>query len=135
MFVRALDDLIGTGKEMTLTDDGGRLRSVSIRTREDECGFSITDVRIEGGWSWDLHFKNHVGMNFIVAGRLEVRDLTRGASWSLGPGMLYVVGPKDRHRVSIRGDAHVISLFNPALTGPEWPDADGTHEPTGEVPQ
>ena len=134
MFVRELDNLIGSDKEMTLTDGGKLLRTVGILTREDECGFSISDVRIEGGWSWDLHYKNHVGMTFVVAGQMEVRDLTRDVSWTLDPGMLYVAGPKDRHRVTTHGDAHLVSLFNPALTGTERPDADGTLEPTGEAP-
>ena len=134
MLVRALDDLLGSDKEITITDGEKLLRSVGILTREDECGFSISDIRIRGDWSWDSHYKSHVGMNFIIAGQLEVWDLTHDASWTLGPGMLYVVGPRDRHRVTTHGDAHLVSLFNPALSGTERPDADGTLAPTGAVP-
>ncbi|MCH9035941.1 MAG: ectoine synthase [Chloroflexi bacterium] len=134
MFVRKLDDLIGTDKEMKLTDGGKFLRSLRFLTKEDGCGFSMSDVLIKGGWSIDLHYKNHMEVNFIAGGQVTVQDLTLNKSWTLGPGMLYVVGPKDRHRVSTHGDAHLVSLFNPALTGTERPDPDGTLEPTGEVP-
>ena len=135
MLVRKLSDLIGTGKEMTQTNGAARFRSVSILTRDDECGFSISDVLIQGGWNRNIHHKNHVGMHFVVAGQLEVRDLTRDVSWRIDPGMLYVTGPKDRHHVTCHGDAHLISLFNPALTGTERLDADGTLAPTGKVPR
>ncbi len=134
MLVRKLDDLLGSDKEMRLTDGGRALRSVRILTREDGCGFSISDVQITGGWSWDLHYKNHVEMNFIVAGRLKITDLARDRSWELTPGMLYVVGPKDRHRLAAEGDVHLVSIFNPAITGTERHDADGAFEPTGELP-
>ncbi len=134
MFVRKIDDAIGTDKEMKLTDGGRVLRSARILTKEDGCGFSVSDVLISGGTSMNLHYKNHLEANFIAGGQVEVQNLSNGQSWTLTPGMLYVVGPKDRHRVSIEGDAHIVSIFNPAVTGTERHDADGSYEPTGEIP-
>ena len=134
MFVRKLDDFQGSEKELVLTSDEGGIRSSRILTKEDGCGFSISDVRIEGRWSMDLHYKNHVEANFIVGGRPKVRDLSRDESWELAPGMLYVVGPKDRHRLSTEGDARLISIFCPAIIGTERHGADGAFESTGEVP-
>ncbi len=134
MFVRKLDDLIGTDKEMKLTDGGKFLRSLRFLTKEDGCGFSMSDVLIKGGWSIDLHYKNHMEVNFIAGGQVTVQDLTLNKSWTLGPGMLYVVGPKDRHRLTAEGDAHIISIFNPATKGTERHDADGAFEATGEIP-
>ena len=134
MFVRKVDDLIGSDKEMKRTDGGKSLRSVRILTREDECGFSISDVVIKGGYSFDLHYKNHVEANYIVAGQVKIQDLTTDKSWDLTPGEIYVVGPKDRHRMSTEGDAHLLSVFNPAITGTERHDADGALEATGEIP-
>ena len=134
MFVRKIDDVRGSDKEMNLTDDGRVLRSVRILTKEDGCGFSISDVLIKGGWSMDLHYKNHMEVNFIAGGQVTVQNLSNGQSWALSPGMLYVVGPKDRHRLSTEGDAHIVSVFNPAVTGTERHDADGSFPPTGEIP-
>ena len=134
MFVRKIDDFQGSEKELILKSDGDSLRSVRILTKEDGCGFSISDVRIEGRWSMDLHYKNHVEANFILRGRPKVEDLSRNESWELTPGMLYVVGPKDRHRLSTEGGAHLISIFCPAIIGTERHDADGAFEPTGEIP-
>ena len=134
MLVRHIDDLAGTDREIALTEGGKLLRSVGVLTLDDGCGFSLSDVRVTGGWSCDLHHAAHVGITLVVAGLLEVKDLTRGASWRLGAGMLYVAGPKDRHRVTTAGDAHLVCLFNPALTGREAPDADGAFAATGELP-
>ena len=134
MFVRKIDDLASSDKEMKLTDGGRFLRSVRILTRDDGCGFSISDVQIKGGWSLDLHYKNHVEVNFIESGQVQVLDLVRDKSWELTPGMIYVVGPKDRHRLSSEDDAHLISIFSPAIMGTERHDADGAFEPTGEIP-
>ena len=134
MLVRKLDDLIGTEKEVRLTDGGSELQSVRILTRDDGCDFSVSDVKFKGSRTLNLHYKNHVEANLIVAGQVGLENLSNGEKWTLTPGMLYVVGPKDRHRVSISGDAHLISIFSPALTGTERHDADGAFEPTGEIP-
>ena len=134
MLVRHVDDLAGTDREVALAVAGKTLRSVGVLTLDDGCGFSLSDVRVAGGWSCDLHHTAHVGVTLVVAGQLEVKDLTHGASQRLDPGMLYVAGPNDRHRVTVAGDARLVCLFNPALTGSETPDAGGAFAATGELP-
>lgn len=134
MFARNVEDFQDSNHVTYLGDEASNLRSVLILAHEDGCGFSISDVRITGGWSQDLHYKHHVGMNFVVAGNLTVTDIVRATSWELTPGMLYIVGPKDHHRLSADGDAHMVSVFNPALSRAERDGADGALEPSGEVP-
>ena len=134
MFVREINDLAGSDKEMVVTEGARVRRSVRILTRDDGCGFAISDVLFKGGWTLNLHYKNHVEANYIVSGQAEVLDLTSDKKWELSPGTLYVVGPKDRHRLSAEGDVHLISIFNPAITGTERHDADGAFGPTGEIP-
>ena len=134
MFVRRLEDLAGTDKEVRLTDGGGELHSVRILTRDDGCGFSVSDVKFKGRRTLNLHYKNHVEANLMVAGQIEVENLSNGEKWTLTPGMLYVVGPKDRHRVVAEAGAHLISIFSPAITGTERHDADGAFAPSGEIP-
>jgi L-ectoine synthase len=134
MFVRTLEDLHGSEKEMKLTDAEGELHSVRILTRDDGCGFSVSDVKVKGRRSLVLHYKNHVEANLVVGGQVELENLSNGEKWTLTPGMLYVVGPKDRHRMSTQGGAHIISVFSPAITGTERHDADGAFEPSGDIP-
>ena len=134
MFVRRLEDLAGTDKEMVKTDGSKRLQSRRLVTKADGAGFSMSDVRISEGWVIDLWYKNHVEGNLVVSGDLHVDNLTNGESWDLGAGDLYVVGPKDRHRLTANSDIHVVSVFNPATLGTETHDADGAYPPTGELP-
>ena len=134
MFVRTLDDLRGTDKEWRRTDGGGEIHSVRLLTRDDGCAFSVSDVKFKGSRTLNLHYKNHVEANLIVAGQVGLENLSNGEKWTLTPGMLYVVGPKDRHRIVGEDGAHLISIFSPAITGTERHDADGAFEPSGEIP-
>ena len=81
-----------------------------------------------------LWYKNHCEANHIIEGRGEVKDLTTGETCPLEPGVMSIVGPKDRHRVRAITDLRVISIFNPALKGNETHDADGAYPPSGPVP-
>ena len=134
MFVRNIDDITSDDKVLTYKTEVANLRSVRLLTKDDQCGFSISDVRVQGEWSVDLHYKNHVEVNYVVSGKGKVMDLSSGEGWELGPGSLYVVGPKDRHQMTTEGDTHLVSIFNPAVTGSEKHDADGSYPPTGEIP-
>ena len=134
MFVRTLEDLRGTDKELRSTDAGGELHSVRILTQEDGCGFSVSDVKLKGNRTLTLHYKNHVEANLVVGGQVGLENLSTGEKWTVTPGMLYVVGPKDRHRIVAEPDAHIMSVFSPAITGTERHDADGAFEPTGDIP-
>ena len=134
MFVRTLEELAGTDKEMVRVDGNKRLQSRRLVTKADACGFSMSDVRLSEGWSIDLWYKNHVEGNLVVSGDLKVEDLNNGNSWDVGGGGLYVVGPKDRHRITAKSDVHIVSVFNPATLGTERHDADGAYPPTGEIP-
>ena len=72
MFVRRLEDLAGTDKEMVKTDGNKRLQSRRLVTKADGAGFSMSDVRISEGWVIDLWYKNHVEGNLVVSGILKV---------------------------------------------------------------
>jgi L-ectoine synthase len=50
------------------------------------------------------------------------------------PGMMYCVGPADRHSMFAKTDLHLLSIFCPALQGDEMHDDEGTLAPSGPIP-
>ena len=132
MFVRTLDDLAAAG--MVKTPSTGT-RSVRYLTAADRMGFSYNDNQIAAGAEMTLWYKHHWEANFILSGRGEVTDLTSGQSWPLEPGVLYVVGPNDRHRLELTEETHLVSVFCPPLRGDERHDADGAYPASGPVPR
>jgi L-ectoine synthase len=110
-------------------------QSARFLTAADGLGFSYNENRIGNGSDINLWYKHHWEANYIVSGKGEVTDLTSGQTWTLGPGVLYVVGPNDRHRFHITGAEHHISVFCPPLKGDEGHDADGAYAASGPVPK
>ena len=119
-------------RKITLGD--GRTKVTRYLTAANECGITVSMPRGSAGWSTILWYKNHVEANFVLDGEGSVEDLTTGEQWDLYPGTLYVVGPKDRHRLSTKTAMQIMSIFNPALEGDETHDADGSYPPTGDIP-
>jgi len=132
MFVRRVDAMRAAGKELVVAN--GAARTLRMLTQADEVGFTLSDVNLKAGASSVLWYKHHWEANHILAGTGEVTDLTSGRSWKLTPGMVYCVGPRDRHRLSATTDLHLVSIFSPALRGDEMHDAEGTLPPSGTVP-
>ena len=131
MFTRTLEGLVAAGMVKT---PGTGTRSGRYLTAADGMGFSYNDNRIAAGSEMTLWYKHHWEANFILSGRGTVADVASGQSWALGPGVLYVVGPNDRHRLTLTDDTHLVSVFCPALRGDERHDADGAYPASGPVP-
>ena len=131
MFVKTREEVRAAGQELVLV--GG---SVSTRylSAADNLGFSLHGVRLAAGTRIDLWYKHHWEANLILEGSMSVTDHASGETHRLDPGTLYLVGPADRHRLVVDRDVHLISVFNPPLTGQERHDEDGAYPPTGPVP-
>ena len=132
MYVRSADEMRANGEEMVVAN--GAARTLRLLTKADALGFGVSDVHFDAGHSALLWYKHHWEANYIVSGRGRVEDLGTGESWALEPGILYNVGPKDRHRLSAESAMHLVSVFCPPLVGHEQHDADGALEPSGPVP-
>ncbi len=130
MFVRTVDELVGQGRGLVVA--GGSARTVRMLLREDRVGFSLSDVRLAAGNRNVLWYKHHWEANYVLDGTGEVTDLGSGETWSMEPGMMYCVGPEDRHSMHARSDLHLLSVFCPALTGDEQHDAEGTLAASGD---
>ena len=132
MFVRTIEDVRRAGNELVLA--GGAVTSTRYLLAADGLGFSLHGVRSQAGTALDLWYKNHWEANLVLDGVLEVTDYASGDTHRLEPGGLYLVGPADRHRIESVEDVHLISVFNPPLTGKETHDEDGAYPPTGPIP-
>jgi L-ectoine synthase len=132
MFVKHAGEMRAAGKELVAV--GGQARTLRMLTTADDVGFGFSDVHFEAGAEAVLWYKNHWEANHILSGEGDVTDLTTGESWTLGPGVAYNVGPKDRHRLRARTPMHLVSVFNPPLEGHEMHDADGALAASGPVP-
>ena len=132
MFVKTLDDI--RGGEYDLTLGGGNVNSMRMLTAQDKLGFSLHRVSIKAGTEIELWYKHHWEANLVLDGSVDVTDRSSGETHSLGVGDVYCVGPNDRHRVNTVNDVVLLSVFNPALTGLESHDEDGSFSASGPVP-
>lgn len=124
MFVRTDAELERIGR-VKFPMGNQDFRSARFLTATDGMGFSYHENRGRRGIDFTIWLRNHWEANYIVSGKGEVVDLTSGEVFPLEAGVLYVVGPNDRHRFRITEDMHSISIFCPPLTGDETVDAQG----------
>jgi L-ectoine synthase len=132
VFVRTREDARAAGHEASVAQ--GNVVTSRLLTKRDGLGFSFSAVTVTAGNSATLWYKNHWEANYIVSGSGELEELATGRRWPLEPGVLYVVGPEDRHVVRAIEDLGVVSIFNPPIEGTETHDADGSYPVTGPVP-
>lgn len=133
MFVRTLESLQADGKVKIL--GGGKARAARYVTATDGMGFSLSDNIIGAGMEFPLWYKHHWEANYVVSGGGTVTELATGKTWDFAPGMLYTVGPNDRHVIRASSELRIVSIFCPALAGDETHDPDGAYPATGPVPQ
>ena len=125
MIVRRLEELKGTSAEAVVAD--GQVSVVRYLLRDDEAGFSVSDVEVPAGTGPLLNYKNHVEANLILEGEGRVENLVTGEIHELRPGTIYVVYPPDKHRVHADTPLRIISIFNPPLVGGENHDDQGSY--------
>src|SRR5262245_61644211 len=104
MFIRTLDELEKLGR-IRLPVGNDAFRSARFLTAADGMGFSYNENRVKNGVDVVVWLKHHWEANYIISGKGEVTDLTSGERGPLEAGVLYVVGPNDRHRLLLTGDA------------------------------
>jgi len=129
MFVRGMADYERT--ELSTGSSGVHRPLLSA----DGIGLSLSDLTTKPGLGIDLWYRHHVEANYLVEGSAEILDKATGQTHALVPGDLFVIGPRDKHRVSNTNGARWLSVFNPPITGNERYDDLGGYPPTGEVPE
>ncbi|HET9879746.1 MAG TPA: ectoine synthase [Candidatus Limnocylindria bacterium] len=124
MIVRSIDTVAGTDLDVA----GEGWRAVRLLVRDDGLGFSLSETTVEAGAELDLWYKHHQEACFVIEGEAELTERDTGVVHRLGPGSLYAP-EHDRHHVSVRSPLRLVCVFNPALTGHETHDADGSYLP------
>src|SRR5262249_33853911 len=129
MIVRTLDEVIDSPRHVW----GEGWESRRILLSADRMGFSLHDTIVKEGTEQRLHYKHHLEANYCISGRGEVVDVKTGKSYSISPGTLYALDKNDEHILrAVSGDLRLVCVFNPALTGQEKHQADGSYAASTE---
>lgn len=124
MIVRTLDEITDT--ERDVRGDGWRARRLLVR--DDGLGFSLSETTVDGGAEMNLWYKHHNEACFVVEGSAELTERDTGIVHRIGPGSAYSP-QRDRHTIRVISPLRLVCVFNPALTGRETHDADGSYLP------
>ena len=124
MIVRTLADIEGT--ELDVRGEGWRAQRLLVAS--DGLGFSLSETTVEGGAEMNLWYKHHAEACYCIEGEAEITERDTGVVHRIGPGSVY--SPQhERHTVRVISTLRLVCVFNPALTGRETHDADGSYLP------
>ena len=124
MLVRTLEEITDTAQDVR--GDGWRARRHFVRA--DGLGFSLSETTVEAGREMNLWYKHHQEACLVIEGAAEITVRDTGATHRIGPGDAYAP-EHDRHTIRVLEPLRLVCVFNPALTGHETHDADGSYLP------
>ncbi len=125
MIVRTLDEITDT--EHDVRGEGWRARRLLVR--DDGLGFSLSETTVDGGAKMNLWYKHHLEACFVIEGEADITERDTGVVHRIDAGSVY--SPEhDRHTIRVISPLRLVCVFNPALTGREMHDADGSYLPT-----
>jgi len=127
MIVRTLSDIEGTDLDVR----GKGWRAQRLLVRDDGLGFSLSETTVEAGAEMQLWYKHHLEACYCIEGEAEITERKTGAVHRIGPGSAY--SPEhDQHTIRVISPLRLVCVFNPALTGRETHDADGSYLPADD---
>jgi len=94
--------------------------------REDGAGLTLTDVTLKGGSSTVFARQHHSEVGYCLEGRATLEDLSVGEIHTIVPGSLWLTSKGERFRLTTLEDLRLITIFTPALVGPEVNDENGS---------
>jgi L-ectoine synthase len=127
MIVRSVTEVAGTDLDV----QGEGWRATRLFVRADGLGFSLSETTVDGGAEMNLWYKHHQEACFVIAGSAELTERDTGAVHRIGPGSAYAP-QHDRHTIRVMEPLRLVCVFNPALSGRETHDADGSYLPAEE---
>jgi L-ectoine synthase len=90
-------------------------------TAKDDMGFTVCHTVVNAGSESKLQYRRHLEACYCISGTGRVLTADGKLSFDIVPGAIYALDKNDPH-VLVAGDAedlHLISVFNPPLTGQE----------------
>ena len=124
MIVRTLSDIEGTERDVR----GEHWRAQRLLVRDDGLGFSLSETTVSAGAEMNLWYKHHLEACYCIEGEAEITERDTGVTHRISPGSVY--SPEhDRHTIRVISPLRLVCVFNPALTGHETHDADGSYLP------
>jgi L-ectoine synthase len=128
VIVRTLDDVLGSDRDV----EGDGWRSRRLLLRRDELGFSFHDTTVAAGSELNLQYRHHLEACYCLEGEAELTDLASGERHTIRPGTIYALDQHDRHTLKVKADLHLVCVFNPALSGTETHDSEGSFPPPSD---
>ena len=127
MIVRTLEEIADTDRDVR----GNGWRAKRLLVRDDGLGFSLSETTVDGGAEMHLWYKHHNEACYVIEGEAEITERDTGAMHRISPGSAYSP-QQDRHTIRVIAPLRLVCVFNPALTGQEKHDADGSYLPAEE---
>jgi len=118
MFVRTLDEIIGTERDV----NWGNGQSRRLLIESDGMGFALLDTIIRAGTDLQIQYKNHLEAVYCIEGKGSITDVAEDKVYDIVPGVMYVLNNHDVHRLCATEDLRVICVFNPPIKGDEKHD-------------
>jgi len=123
MNVKSISEIINTKRDV----NGVGFRSLRIVLAGDGMGFSIHKTIIPKGGPYRWHYKNHLESCYCISGHGVITDTLTGEKRLIMPDTCYSLDKNDPHEFEAIEDTVLISIFNPAITGNEVHDKDGSY--------
>ena len=127
MIVRTLEEITDTERDVV----ADQWRAKRLFLRDDGIGFSLSETVVHGGAEMNLWYKHHNEACFVIEGEAEITERDTGRVHRIGPGSAYAP-EHDRHTIRVLETLRLVCVFNPALTGRETHDADGSYLPAAD---
>jgi len=126
MIVHNVEDLRKTDRHV-VTDSW---RSTRLIVKGDRLGYSVHHTVVPEGSEVHCHYKEHYETNYCIAGAGEVFDVATGKTHPIAVGTVYALDQHDEHILrALKGDLHLVCVFNPPLAGTETHNAHGGYDP------
>lgn len=99
----------------------GNGESYRMVTEKDGMGFTVCHTIVNAGSESNLQYRRHLEACYCISGSGKVLSSDKEVAYELEPGAIYVLDKHDPHTlIADEGeDLHLISVFNPPLTGQE----------------
>jgi L-ectoine synthase len=99
----------------------GNGQSYRLLVDNDSMGFTVAHTVVKAGSESRLQYTRHLEACYCIDGKGEVRSADGENVHVIEPGVIYALNEHDKHvlMASPDKDMHLISVFNPPLTGHE----------------